>query len=638
MKHLGQLFILFLLLSGCSREKSPASGTYSFPQGVASGDPQPGAITLWTRAIRAGTDTSSIELQVQISKTENFATLLHEGVAQAKANRDHTIRYHASGLPNAQKLFYRFIAGRDTSDTGRTFTAPADDISASLNFATLACSSYEQGFYGTLKRMIIEDKNQPADHQIQVVFHLGDFIYEVVGDDPRNDNHHPQWLVAANGQERLIPPFPQGRQRPNNGHWKSGSWNPITVDDYRHLYKTYLSNPVLQEARARWPFIYTWDDHEFTDGNHQSLCPEHEVLGLPGTQQIKVAANQAWFEYQPAALDHGSAIGEVSNPAHDFRSVQVENAPVGSARKDGLYDEENNLKAIGSLCMYRALPWGKDILILVPDTKSYQNPGKSVLGRKQKKWFKDLLKRSAATWKLWANSEPILAAEIDFASIPAIGKPNALLYNDSWKQAAAEREEILGFLAEEAITGVVSLSGDYHIQIASTVATREGTPVLADFAVTSMSAFADFFWLERKGRGFDIPAAYQLFAYPDSKGQLLPNINTTIQYGAAAGREMALTNDFERAIKKADPAVNPGIRYFDCAHNGYLWGQVLSDQLLCRYVNTENARKDFEEAGAPVISTVEFTLDQWEVGDGPTLSLPEIKGEVFPTTNASYHE
>ena len=631
MRTLNSLFILLLLALMSYQNRSPKSLiSYTFPQGVASADPQPDAITLWTRVVRNGNDTTSIPLKVEMALRPGFQEIVLSNELVANAKDDFTVRYYADKLENGKKYFFRFIAGEDTSVVGRTFTAPDNETVATLNFASLACSSYEQGFYGTLKRLIEEDKAKPAEDQLQVIFHLGDFIYEVVGDDPRNDNHYPKWLVAANGKERAIAPFPKGKQRPDNGHWKSGSWNPITVEDYRHLYKIYLSNPVMQEARARWPFIYTWDDHEFVDGGVQSIGPEAKTLGLEGMQEVKVAANQAWFEYLPATLSNGSSFDGVENPAHDFKFVQVKNAVVGPEKENGLFKEPNNLMAINSMCIYRALQWGKEILILVPDTKSYQDPGKSVLGQKQKDWFQQLLLNSPAKWKLWANSEPILKATIDLDNLPEVDLERTLIYSDSWKKADTEREEILQFIKKNQINGVVSLSGDYHIQMAATVSTKDGTPVMADFAVTAMSSFADFFWLERKGRGFKNETIYSLFAFEDDKGYLLPNINTTAVYGAKAALAMAQTNDFNKALLLADSSINGGLQYFDCEHNGYLTIQVSSDKMEIEFTNTENARNDYEATGAPLISKVYFDLPAWERGAKPVLSEPKIEGIVFP--------
>ena len=294
---------------------------------------------------------------------------------------------------------------------------------------------------------------------------MGDFIYEVVGDDPRYDNHTPNWLTDANGVPRDINAFPQGKQWPDSDHWKSGSWSPMTVDDFRHLYKTYITNPVMQEARARWPFVYTWDDHEFADGNYQTDSYIKDVLGMEGMQEVKVASNQAWFEYLPSTLSQATDMGSVKNPAFDFRPTNVVNTPLGTLKENGLLKEPNNLKAINSMCIYRAFQWGKDVMVLVTDTKSYNEPGVSVLGNKQKQWFKDVLKTTSAKWKLWLNSEPILEAYVDYDNIAGSNLENSLVYNDAWKTAHEEREELLAYIEANDINGVVSLSGDYHIQM-----------------------------------------------------------------------------------------------------------------------------------------------------------------------------
>ena len=632
------IFLTVTIITACQLPEVPAKNTYQYPQGVASADPQSTAVLLWTRVISDEIGFTPIDLKVEISQLSSFEQVVQTGKTTALAQNDFTVRYYADSLEPGQKYYYRFICGKDTSRIGRTFTAPKENESANLNFATLACSSYEQGFYGTLKRMIEEDKAKAEEEQIQLVLHLGDFIYEVVGDDPRNDNHSPKWLLDADGNPRDIKPYPDGKQWPDSDHWKSGSWSPITVEDYRHLYKTYISNAVMQEARARWPFVYTWDDHEFADGNYQSTSYIKDLLKLEGMQQVKVASNQAWFEYLPATLSQAQTIGSIDNPAYDFKPVEVENTALGEKIKEGLYEEPNNLKAIHSLCMYRMIKWGKDIVIVITDTKSYQKPGESVLGNKQKKWFKDVLKNSDAKWKLWANSEPFLTAYVDYDNVEGVEKERALIYNDSWKEANKEREELLSFIEQNNISGVVSLSGDYHIQMASLVYTEKEYPVMADFAVTAMSSFPDFFWLERKGKNMNDSLLYQLFAYPDSNNYLHPNINTAVLFGSKSATEMAASNDFSRALLKADTTINKGLKYFDCEYNGYLSGRLNTTMLEIEFVNTKNAIVDYEQYGAGIVSNVHFTLPYWNENETPKLSDPEIKGPVFPFSDKPLQE
>jgi alkaline phosphatase D len=73
-----------------------------------------------------------------------------------------------------------------------------------------------------------------------------------------------------------------------------------TLEDYRALYRSYLMDPDLQDARARWPFICVWDNHEFLWKGWQSQ-QQFDGKARPA-QKVKVAANQAWFEFQPARI------------------------------------------------------------------------------------------------------------------------------------------------------------------------------------------------------------------------------------------------------------------------------------------------------------------------------------------------
>ncbi len=129
----------------------------------------------------------------------------------------------------------------------------------------------------------------------------------------------------------------------------------VSLADYRHLYKTYLSDPHLQEARARWPFICTWDDHEFADDCFQSFTTYDGQAVLEA--QRKLSANQAWFEYIPAVLD------ELQQPAHNFRA-QVLEQDIAT----------HNQTAVDSLRIYRKLAWGKYLDIVLTDNRSYRSP------------------------------------------------------------------------------------------------------------------------------------------------------------------------------------------------------------------------------------------------------------------------
>ena len=197
----------------------------TFPQGVASADPLPDSVMLWTRA-QAG-DLANIPLVLQVGTDEKFQQLVVEEKLVAEAANDHTVRAHIDALKPGRHYYYRFLAeDGGSSRTGRTMTAPDPGSEAPFRLAFASCQNYEQGYYGAWTRMLSEDGQRPEQERIQFVLHLGDFIYE------RYLNR------ASRGQRfvRQLPPFPNGA---TDGErvWAD------SLADYRHLYKTHLDDP-----------------------------------------------------------------------------------------------------------------------------------------------------------------------------------------------------------------------------------------------------------------------------------------------------------------------------------------------------------------------------------------------------------
>jgi len=313
----------------------PGIPKISFPQGVASADPQPNAVVLWTRADPV-TPVQKVQLLVQLSTREDFSTILLDSLLHTGPDSDYTVRTYLEGLSPDTTYYYRFIGPNGVSSRiGRTRTAPAAKQEKDVSMAFSSCQSYEQGFYGSWARMIEDDKAAAKKDKIQFVLHLGDFIYE------------RSWNQRWDGtkQSRYVPPFPDGEKTDINRY-------AVSLEDYRHLYKTYLSDPWLQEARARWPFICIWDDHEFCDNNFQSYSTYEDKPTVQAAR--KLHSNRAWSEFIPAVLNEleGQA-------AHGF-----EEAVLGD-------DEANaNRAAIGTMCIYRHFNWGSNLDLLLTDTRS----------------------------------------------------------------------------------------------------------------------------------------------------------------------------------------------------------------------------------------------------------------------------
>ena len=250
-----------------------------FPQGVASGDPTADSVILWARRPPVK-DNFSKKLIVEISTTPDFRKILTGGTANISAESDWTCRFLVTDLKPNREYWYRFIDDQGfASRKGRTLTAPNDDSNTPVRFAFVSCQCPNEGALNAYRRMIFEDEARTEEQRLNFVLHLGDFIYEVTWYAEDNPN--------GNRGRRIknLYKFPQGR--------KVGNFHlPVTLEDYRTLYRAYLEDPDLQDARARWPFVCVWDNHEFAWAGYQSQyvagrrlqrsCTKPESLCQPG--------------------------------------------------------------------------------------------------------------------------------------------------------------------------------------------------------------------------------------------------------------------------------------------------------------------------------------------------------------------
>ena len=329
-----------------------------FPEGVASGDPDSNSALLWTRrppaeksAENAALKSNVIKLNVEVAEDPQFARVVATAAAPVSAVSDWTCRVLVGGLKPSRVYWYRFTDSEGLgSRVGRTITAPDVDDARPVRFVFVSCQNANQGAQNAYRRMIFEDERAPEPEQIGFVLHLGDFIYELVW----YPEDRPQGMYDR--RLRDIVRYPHG-EKIRDFHI------PTTVEDYRAVYRGYLGDPDLQDARARWPFVNMWDNHEFSWLGWQSL-QRFGGKNLPA-QTRKVAANQAFFEYQPARIT------KPSGPSLDrFDAPTVVDAPVSRFDEHGLGQETNNLAAIGSLKGYRALRWGRNVELIVTDQRS----------------------------------------------------------------------------------------------------------------------------------------------------------------------------------------------------------------------------------------------------------------------------
>ena len=655
---LGILSSSTFFLTVPSRGEKPADSApaatvaLKFPQGVASGDPRSDSVMLWTRAAPAESlAMQEVPVLLQISEEESFSSLILESLLSTGESSDYTLRAYIDGLKPNQYYYYRFLGGENSiSRTGRTRTAPDPDKQHDAVLAFASCQSFEQGYYGSWARMIADDKAAPEDDAIQFMLHLGDFIYE------------RSWHTRYDGSEqsRYVPEFPDGVSTDRNRH-------AVSLADYRHIYKTYLDDPWLQEARARWPFICTWDDHEFSNDNFQSYNNYGDQPKLEA--QRRQHANQAWFEFIPAVLDDAA-----DQPAHDFRPADLATVT------------DSNAAARDSLCIYRSLRWGKSLDILVTDNRSYRSapcldkhaekkldipmntvelvkladagkaynsgqppeflpygdgtvpnfarerePG-SCLGLEQREWFLSRLETSTAQWKLWANSIPLMPLRLDLSSVPIAGYEDSIFTIDPWAGYPHELGLLMDHVETKGVTGLVSLSGDHHLHGAATInrapEETKAPAVAVDFVVAGISSsptYEDAASVARKG-----PASFRSLVFSDQNGEEVPLWNMTLARGVLASFAFDKTGLATLSQWLGPNEANPGLKFVDTLANGYGLARFGEDTMEVSFVSMSDLHQPFERA--PVVRyRANFSLPLWSPGEEPELKGPEFDGQPpFP--------
>jgi len=636
----------------------------AFPQGVASADPTPHSVILWTRHAPEG-GRSGRPLTVQMAEDPGFERVVAETSVIPQLDSDWTCRVLVEGLKSGSAYWYRFV--EDTggaSRTGRTFTAPDEADLSPARFAFVSCQNINLGHATPYRRLIREDAGRPDEERIRFVLHLGDFIYEMIW----SPDDQP---VVQGRRVREIGPLPTGR--------KVGPIQvPTTVEDYRHVYRAYLSDPDIQEARALWPFVCIWDNHEFSNRCWQSQI---DYDGPRPAQSLKVAANQAWFEYVPARVS-GSTLG-----LERFVPPEVADRPLTAFDDHGLSRESGNLAAVNSLKVARTLRWGANVDLILTDNRSFRSrpaadtpdaapfsvrgfpwfapqdaveildagrdydhgrpprsirfdgrdlentrrdaaPG-SMLGADQKRWFKAHLKGSTARWKLWANSVGMLHRRTDLQNLPESvdarwpSEGYGLYGTDDWCGYPAERRELLSFIRDEGLTNVAALVGDRHSFFAGLLSAElppgDYAPVAAEFVVGSISTPTSFEAAEAAlPLGRPLSPIY-LHADP-AGGGVQPAMNLAIRHGVRACYALDRTGRIEDALAVRNEEVAPHLGFADMGGHGFALACAAQDALEVEFICTERPVEPGSGLQGPeVLYRISHRVAAWEAGEAPEL-------------------
>jgi len=645
-----------------------------FPEGVASGDPDPHSVILWTR--RPFEDGERHILTVEIAEDEAFHQVVAHAPAPVSAAADWTSRVLVGGLKPARTYWYRFTDSQGNgSRIGRTITAPADDDPRTVNFSLVSCQSVNEGALNGYRRMIFEDERASLEDQLDFVLHLGDFIYEVVQYPEEVKTRYDRTIYE-------VARIPDGE--------KVGNFHiPLTVDGYRAIYRGYLRDPDLQDARARWPFVAMWDNHEFSWQGWQSVL-KAGALERPG-QSVKVAANQAWFEYLPARVAAPSGLLERFDPPA-VKDVKVEKFDA-----DGLGIEPNNLIAINSLKAYRSLRYGRHLDLIVTDQHSYRSPdpfsddslGKladwgnyngmfpdelmqvldggrafnagnppaelrfkdahianpqkaappqTILGAEQKAWFKDRLRRSTATWKIWGNSLGTLDWRADPENLPAgltkqpwPANMFANLGGGDHGSAWVERGEIYDLVRDAGITGFAIVSGDRHSfwagYAAKALPPAKFEPVGLSFVGASLASPGAMESYEHRLPKDDPLRPLYLADRPDGAKPEW-TFNMLLKHGVRSCLDYARNFDLAKARALSNPSLSPHLEFVDMGAHGYAKVRLAADEIRTEFVCIPRpiSRSDRPDGG-PLRYRVVHNARMWKAGERPMLTQQVLEGD-----------
>jgi alkaline phosphatase D len=421
----------------------------AFALGVASGDPLPDSVILWTRLAPkplagGGMPAGDVPVEWQVATDARFQTVVASGQQTARAAFAHSVHVDANGLEPGREYFYRFRAGTALSPVGRTSTAPAADASPNrLRLALVSCQDLQQGYWPAYSSI--------ASDGLDLVLHVGDYIYE---SDPKSvfpDRRHTTPATPGLGQLQ-------------------------TLEDYRNRYGQYKSDPALQAAHQASAWVLAWDDHE-VENNYAGLTDENGDTG-PRHQdpsafaRQRANAYQAYYEHQP------------------IRATLVPGSP--------------------DLRIYRRFAYGDLLTLNVMDTRQYRTPqpgrrpsdigpvalgadntSGTMAGAAQEAWLRDGLRASRTQWN--AIAQQTMMAQLHLRVL-VNGEPTGPVFanldqNDGY---VPYRTRLLTAVRDSGARNPVVLSGDIHCAWINDLRVdfdKPETPLIGtEFVCTSVSS------------------------------------------------------------------------------------------------------------------------------------------------------
>ncbi|KAL7271554.1 hypothetical protein RUND412_005678 [Rhizina undulata] len=410
------------------------SSSLSFTHGVASGDPYPESVILWTRAAPSvknvnGTisperplyelpvvENGPVCVEWEVAGDAGFKNVANKGQAYTSSDIDYTVKVEATGLEPFTNYFYRFsICGsNNTSPVGRTKTIPLpdDEVKNGVTLAVYSCSNYPFGYFNAYGGPV---RRNTTDY----VIHLGDYIYEYKNGD----------YGWGDDIDRVPQP----------------DVTITTLYDYRTRIAQYREDQDLLDSHQHFPWISVWDDHEvadnsYRDGTADMNNTEDSFIKYDGVSfdQRKANAVRAYFEWMP------------------LRQVDMD---------DNLRIWRNfSLGGLLDLVMLDTRHYERSLTDLYWNTEYVKeisnDQGRSIMGPRQEHWFYNQLSESSNRGAAWR----IVGSQIVFSRLNesfSYGSVTPEDY-DAWDGYVSNKNRTLAHLYENNINNTIFISGDSH--------------------------------------------------------------------------------------------------------------------------------------------------------------------------------
>ena len=385
----------------------PVFRHYPFSLGVASGDPTPTGVVLWTRIAPepfagGGMPNRPVDVRWQVARDERMRDVAATGSELARPELGHTVHAEVEGLDPGRDYFYQFTVGGERSPVGRTRTLPAAGAPVSgIRFGVVGCQRYEDGYFTAFRHLAAE--------RFDVVYHYGDYIYEY------------RHVVPGERTQPVVRRMPE-------------PYDEIyTLVDYRNRYAVYKADPDLQAAHASAPFLMSFDDHEVDNNWAGDVSEENTPPEL--FRLRRAAAFQAWYENMPvrrALLPRGPGL-----PMHrrfgigDLIDINV--LDTRQYRSDQPCNDGTKSNCVEAL-----------------------DPSRTMLGEAQERWLYDGFGASRARWNVLAQQVAVMRMDRD--PDPAV----AAMSMDKWDGAVAARDRLFAAIRDSRLANPVVLTGDIH--------------------------------------------------------------------------------------------------------------------------------------------------------------------------------